>query len=237
MTKFKMTDKVLNYDYGVKVNGDQTVFSVWSPSSKSIKLYLYKTAKSIRRKIYDMSKMTDGIWTLVIDEALSGQFYTFLVDDQYEVVDPYARSANGNSTKGAIVDALKHSPVGFDDHKIPDSILPTESILYELHVKDFSMGKDSPFVNKGLYLAFTERGLTFNGEKIGVDHLVELGITHVHLLPVFDFITVNDFDPKSYNWRYDPYLFNALEGSYSSVMGLPLYETVQSLQQCGIKVL
>lgn len=212
----KINDVILNTSYGVSVVGDQTLFRVWSPSSKSLKLKLYKTATAVRCKIYDMEKDENGIWSLNLSEDHTGKFYTYLVDEHYEVVDPYVHSTCANSTKGAILRAEEISPEGFASHQIPEVIPKTQSILYEVHINDFSMGEDVPFNYKGKYLAFTEKGLVFKGQKIGIDHLVELGITHVHLLPVYDFITVNDFDEKSYNWGYDPYLFNSPEGSYST---------------------
>jgi pullulanase len=104
-----------------------------------------------------------------------------------------------------------------DKYVLPDNY--TDMIIYELHVRDFSIDPYSGIENKGKYLSFTEKN-TRSPESIktGIDHLKELGITHVHLLPVFDFITVDESKPenKQYNWGYDPLNFNSLEGSYSS---------------------
>lgn len=242
MKKELVNESVLNREYGVRLNGGHTEFTVWSPSSKSVEVCVYKTAKSIRRKRFKMSKDINNIWYLKVEEDLEGQFYTYLLDESLEVIDPYVHSTNGNSTKGAILDAEEIYPKDFLNHRLPKSIDKSQSILYEVHVKDFSMCDRMPFEHKGKYLSFTERGLEYNGHKIGIDHLVELGITTVHLLPVFDFITVNDFDDTAYNWGYDPYLFNAPEGSYSSDPDDPytrireLKAAIQSLHEAGLFV-
>lgn len=238
----KVTQKILNEAYGVRVIGEQTTFKVWSPASQIVSIYLYKTAQSVRRKRYEMIREEDGIWSLTIEKDLTGQFYTYLVDEKYEVVDPYIHSTNANSSKGAIVSAYDIAPEGFNTHVIPKALKPTESILYELHVKDFSMYQESGFEKRGMYLAFTEKGLTYKDQKIGLDHLIELGITHVHLLPIYDFITVNDYEHKGYNWGYDPHLYNALEGSYSTEPDNPVSrilefkQLVQALHEADIRV-
>jgi len=238
MIKSQVSKKVLNQSYGVSIKGDQTSFSIWSPSANKLQLCIYKTSKAIRRKIYDMT-CQDDIWVKTFDENLEGQFYTYLKDG-YEIVDPYVESTNGNSTKGAIVSARNVNPDGFLNHKRPSAISKSSAIIYELHIKDFSVGEHMPFEYGGKYLAFTEKGLTYQGEKIGVDHLVELGVTHVHLLPIYDFITANDYDDESYNWGYDPYLFNAPEGSYSTDPDDPksrileLKQLIQTLHEVGI---
>lgn len=235
-------DLVLKHDYGVKLRGDQTYFSVWSPTTKDIKLRLYKSAKAVRYKTYQMIKNNNNIYELTLNENLEGQFYTYLVDGEYEVIDPYVHSTNGNSSKGAIIDARDVELEGFLTHNKPQEIDPLEAVIYELHIKDFSIDQKMPFKYKGKYLAFTEKGLTYKGEKIGIDHLVELGVTHVHLLPVYDFITVNDFDSDDYNWGYDPFLYNSLEGSYSMSPDDPksrileFKKLVMALHEAGLRV-
>ncbi len=242
MKKTQANEKILNHDYGVKLTGGHTEFSVWSPSSKVVEVCIYKTPKAIRRKLYPMAVDEEGIWHLSLEENLEGQFYTYRLDGHLEVIDPFVESTSGNSTKGAILNAKSIVPEGFLEHKKPQAISKAETIIYEVHVKDFSMGNHMPFEYKGKYLAFTERGLEYKGQKIGIDHLVELGVTHVHLLPVFDFITANDFDETSYNWGYDPYLFNAPEGSYSTDPDDPksrileLKQAIQSLHEAGLFV-
>lgn len=240
MIKPTCDEHILNHHYGVQIVGGHTEFSVWSPTATRVQLCIYKTATSVRRKIYDMA-CENQVWHITLEENLEGQFYTYLKDG-LEIVDPYVQSANGNSSKGAILSAADVNPEGFLSHERPDPIKKGESIIYEVHVKDFSQGKHLPFEYDGQYLAFTEKGLTYNNQKIGIDHLVELGVTHVHLLPVYDFITANDFDSESYNWGYDPYLFNAPEGSYSTEPNNPytrileLKRLIMALHEAGIFV-
>ena len=242
MKDYELNDKILNESYGVNLDGEHTVFKVWSPSSKDVKVCIYDSHNDVRRKIKKMIKNDDGIWSYKSDGNLEGKYYTYLLDDTYEVIDPYVHSSNANSSKGMIIDASKVNPDGFINHVIPKPLKPTESILYELHIKDFTMDKNAEFIYKGKYLALTEKGLTLNGEKIGIDHLIELGITHVHLLPVYDFITVNDYNQDDYNWGYDPYLYNSLEGSYATdpedgrVRIHEFKEMIMALHEAGIRV-
>ncbi|BEP28309.1 type I pullulanase [Helicovermis profundi] len=216
MNKIEINKEMLKETYGVSFVKGTTIFRVFSPSSKSIEICIYNNHNDVRRKVKKFTRNENGIWTIKFNENLEGKYYTYLVDDTYEVIDPYVHSTNANSTKGMIIDASNVNPSGFMDHEVPKTLKPTESIIYELHIKDFSMDCTKEFKNNGKYLAFTEEGLKCEGEKIGIDHLIELGITHVHLLPVYDFLTVNDYKECDYNWGYDPYLFNSLEGSYST---------------------
>lgn len=240
MKKAQISKRVLNHHYGVQIKENHTEFSVWSPGADRLQLCLYKTATSVRRKVYDMTCEED-IWHITLEENLEGQFYTYLKDG-HEIVDPYVESTNGNSTKGAILSARDVNPDGFLRHKRPQVIKKGHAVIYEIHVKDFSVGDHLPFEHKGKYLAFTEKDLVFHHQKIGIDHLVELGVTHVHLLPVYDFITANDYDPESYNWGYDPYLYNAPEGSYSTNPDDPysrileLKQLIMALHEVGIFV-
>ena len=143
-----------------------------------------------------------------------------------------------------IFDPEPTNPEGWDDDKRVHCDHATDAIIYELHVRDFSISSSSGITNKGKYLAFTESGtLSPDGLKTGVDHLKELGITHVHLLPVYDFFTVDEQAPhESYNWGYDPQNFNAPEGSYSTNPNtatriLELKMLVQALHKAGIGVI
>jgi pullulanase len=240
MKNYQVDNRILTHDYGVKLRGDHTEFSVWSPLAKKIQVCVYKSPRAIRRKVYDMAD-EEGIWHLTLEQNLEGQFYTYLIDGK-EVIDPYVQSASGNSTKGAILSAATVNPEGFLGHLRPNPIDKLDTIIYEVHVKDFSIDHGLPFINKGKYLAFTETDLMFENHKIGIDHLVEMGVTHIHLLPVFDFITVNDYDNDAYNWGYDPYLFNCPEGSYSTEPDNPrsrvleLKQLIQSLHKAGLFV-
>ena len=163
-----------------------------------------------------------------------------------EVPDPYAYAVGVNGKRGLICDFSKTNPENWqhDQRQLPEQY--SDAILYELHVRDFSIDPHSGIQHKGKYLAFTETGTRSpEGVKTGIDHLKELGITHVHLLPVFDFFTVDEsrLELNEYNWGYDPLNFNALEGSYATdasdgtVRIREFKQLVQSLHAQGIGVI
>lgn len=242
MEKIVLHEDVYHEVFGVKLDLEKTSFRLLAPNAKKVDVCIYEHHQDIRRTILPMVASATGSWYAHVEKNLEGKYYTFLLDNKFEIIDPYAHSSSGNTTKGCILDAKQINPSGFLEHKKPSKILATESIIYEIHVKDFSHDPKANFKNKGKFLAFTEKGLTYQGQKIGLDHLIELGITHVHLLPVYDFISVNEYDKNDYNWGYDPYLFNGIEGSYASSLEegktriLELKQLIQSLHEANIRV-
>ena len=136
----------------------------------------------------------------------------------HETPGIYSRCIGVNGHRGMIYDPGKTDPLNWEYDKGPRLSSPVEAIIYEIHTRDFSISPDSGVLNKGKFLAFTEKNTqTKEGIKTGLSHIKELGVTHVHLLPVNDFATVDEEKPDiKYNWGYDPMHFNALEGSYSS---------------------
>ena len=208
-------------DLGVIVDKGSTSFKIWSPAAEKVEVLIFadENDKSINDKFL-LKKGENGCWSTLVSEDLSGNYYLFIVDYgeySYEVIDPYARAVGTNSKLGYIVDLSKTNPEGWESDCRVKLEKPTDAIIYEVHVKDFSISSESGIELKGDYLAFTEKGTKNRyGFKTGIDHLKELGITHVHLLPVFDFATVDDTWQKDYNWGYDPYYYNVPEGSYAS---------------------
>lgn len=167
-----------------------------------------------------MIKNGDGIFDITVTGDLKGKFYTYLVEGRDEVTDPYSYAVSLNGIRSAIVDLSKTNPEGWDDHFIPERKNLCETVIYEVHIKDFTFHKTSNVKNRGKYLGFVEEGTSYNGFTTGIDHLKELGVTHVHLLPVYDFLTVKEekeyfYNDDNYNWGYDPEHYNAPEGSYS----------------------
>lgn len=207
-------------DLGANYQKEHTVFKVWSPLAQAMKVVIYNNYDVNIGQIYDMSKANQGIWELKLDGDFSNKYYNYKVTIngvERETADPYAKGATVNGEKGMIVDFSSINPEGWDGHKIPKSLKATESIIYEMHVRDFSVDESSGIQKKGKYLAFTESG-TKIAKKVstGLDHLKELGITHLHLLPVYDFASIDETKENQYNWGYDPYLYNVPEGSYST---------------------
>lgn len=235
-------------DLGVSYSAEMTRIRIWAPTATQVELRLYKQAhggSAIR--IDQFEKAENGTWIFVLKGDLNGYFYTIRVNDGNllnETPGIEARAVGVNGHRGLIFDPEKTNPEGWDeDHRM---VLEqaTDAIIYELHVRDFSVSPASGIKNKGKFVAFTETGtLSPEGLKTGIDHLKELGVTHVHLLPVYDFLTVDEMAPdQKYNWGYDPLNFNAPEGSYASDPNttariLEFKMLVQSLHQAGIGVI
>lgn len=224
-------------DLGVTLQPDVCSFKVWSPAAIQMELLLYPPLtggspddipNALKQSNIAMHSGEQDVWVLEVEGDLRGYRYmfkpTFADGTSTIAVDPYTRAVTMNGEMGVIVDMQETHPEGWQQDERPELCHPTDAVLYELHVRDFSIHASSEIANKGKYLAFTETGLRdATGNTLGIDHLVELGITHVHLLPVFDFATVDeakvDDDPKdasNYNWGYDPLHYNVPEGSYAS---------------------
>jgi len=235
-------------DLGVSWTKEQTKIRIWAPTAIQVELKIYKQSNGGSAiRIDQFEKAENGTWIILINGNLDGYFYTIRVNDGSwlnETPGTEARAVGLNGHRGLVFNPEETNPQGWENDTRIESINATESIIYELHVRDFSISPTSGMQNKGKYLAFTESGtLSPQGLKTGIDHLVELGITHVHLLPVYDFATVDEQAPdKSYNWGYDPQNFNTPEGSYSTNPNtisriLELKMLVQSLHQAGIGVI
>ena len=207
-------------DLGANYFENNTYFKLWAPNAILVKVIIYDNYYEDYGKVFIMDKNEFGIWHLNINGNYSNKYYNYLINIdgvEKQTPDPYTKGATINGTKGMIVDFNSLNPKGWDNQLIPSYISPTESIIYEMHIRDFSIDNSSGLVNKGKYLALTEDNIKNScGVYTGISHLKELGVTHVHLLPVYDFISVDERENDSYNWGYDPYLFNALEGSYST---------------------
>ncbi len=208
-------DEVLGASYSKQ----STCFKVWAPDQKKIEVLIYEDYNHTRRKSYPMEKRNNGVFVAKIDGDLDGKFYTYLIENKYEVTDPYSISSSINSEKSAIIDLKSTDPEGFRDYKKPINKFK-EAIIYEVHVKDFTVDISSGVMNRGKFNGFRETG-NRNGITTGINHLKELGVTHVHLLPVADYITVREepekfFNSDNYNWGYDPELYNVPEGSFAT---------------------
>lgn len=206
---------------GATFSCSETVFRVWAPSRDSIELLIYEDYTDTDRRVFKMDKMPDGVHQCIVNENLKDKYYTYLVDSSYEVTDPYSVASSLNSKKSAIIDLGETNPIGWQEQNIPAVEWKCDEIIYELHVKDFTFHPNSGVRHRGKYLGMCEEGTSYNGHATGIDHLKELGITCVQLMPVYDYYTVDE-DEKSfyydfnYNWGYDPELYNVPEGSYAT---------------------
>ncbi|MFW6007524.1 MAG: type I pullulanase, partial [Halanaerobiales bacterium] len=208
-------------DLGVICTEEKTQFKIWAPIAKNVEVFIFENEeKPEKAGRYELKKDLKGTWVLELDKNLEGKYYIFRLyynNKYYDTIDPYARAVGTNSKAGLIVNLEKTNPDGWKNDQRVKIDSPVDAVIYELHVKDFSTSRASGMKNRGKYLAFTEEATTTpDGYKTGIDHLKELGITHVHLLPVFDFASVDDENPNDYNWGYDPYYYNTPEGSFAS---------------------
>jgi len=233
-------------DLGAVINGNNTTFKVWAPTASKVVLNLFESGHEGKAyKSVDMVKGEKGVWSY--KEACGhGTYYTYTVTTSVgtqEAVDPYAKAAGLNGNRGMVVDLSLTNPDGWGKKFSTGIKSYSEAIIWEVHVRDFS-NKILSSKYKGKYLAFTERGLVNSkGVPVGVDYLVNLGITHVHLLPVYDYATVDEANPDSqFNWGYDPKNYNVPEGSYSTnpydgeVRIKEYKQMVQALHEAGIGV-
>jgi pullulanase len=211
-------------DLGLTYSAIQSTFKIWSPPAQKAELLIYKNGLTdTASQIISMKKSSNGTWIATLPGNQKGKFYAFRVNIGKKwsnaVPDPYAKAVGVNGRRGMIVDMKETNPANWDKDKSPLFNSPTDAIIYELHIRDASMSANSGIKNKGKFLGLAETG-TKNEEGLstGLDHLKELGVTHIHLLPFFDFYTINEtkLDSPQYNWGYEPLNYNAPEGSYST---------------------
>ncbi len=225
-------------------------FRVWAPTATEVKLLLYDNgAEGAAYETLDMKRSDEGTWLKEIEDDLKGKFYTFQVRIGEKWLDEtpgmWVKATGVNGKRAAILDMADTNPDGWENDKRPEQVNFTDIVLYEVHVRDFSVSPNSGMKNKGKFLAFTETGTKNTaGEATGIDHLKELGVTHVHLLPAFDYASVDEtrLNEKKYNWGYDPLNYNVPEGSYATNPYDPacrikeFKQMVQALHKAGIRV-
>ena len=212
-------------DLGATYTKDKTTFKVWSPFATEIKLNLYKEGLDGEAyDVIDMTKGDKGVWSAEVTGDLNGVYYTYTVTnagETAEVVDLYARTTGANGQRGMVIDLDSTDPDGWDKDMRPKLLKATDSIIYEMHVRDFTIDESSGVTNKGKYLGLTEKGtVNSSGASTALDHIIDLGVTHVQLMPVFDYspnsVDETKLDTAQFNWGYDPYNYNVPEGSYST---------------------
>ena len=234
-------------DLGAVIQGDQTVFKVWAPTAAWVKLNLFADgSEGEAYETIEMEKADKGVWTASA-ACGHGTYYTYTVATAVgvqEAVDPYARAVGVNGNRGMVIDLHSTDPEGFRDGGYYDQINTYEdAVIWEVHVRDFS-NTLAASQYPGKYLAFTETGLTNeSGLPAGVDYIKQLGVTHVHLQPVYDYATVDESsDEPQFNWGYDPKNYNAPEGSYATdpyhgeVRVREFKQMVQGLHENGLGV-
>nr|WP_321293761.1 type I pullulanase [uncultured Trichococcus sp.] len=245
-------DDYFSYDgeLGALYEKEGTLLRVWTPTAKSVEVWMYAddSIKKPSRKIA-MEQKPRGIFEAYLPGDQHGTIYVynilFLNNRESVTVDPYARATTVNGSKSVITDLLRTNPDGWGE-RLPAFGLPEEAIIYELHIRDFSISETSGIKNKGKFLGLTEKNTENpSGISTGLDYLVDLGITHVQILPMFDYATVDEANltEPQYNWGYDPLNYNVPEGSYSSNPFDPfnriieLKQMIQTLHDNGVRVI
>ncbi len=238
-------------DLGLNYSPQKSTFRIWSPVAEEVKLKLYQNGIGNNLiKELNLQKSDKGTWFLEVFEDLKGKFYTFQVKTEGKWLDEtcgiYAKIVGVNGKRGMISDLKTTNPKNWDKDKKPELKNFTDIVLYEMHVRDFTIAPTSGAKNKGKFLGMVEKNTKSpDGLKTGVSHLKELGITHVHLLPSFDFRSIDEAKPNNtdYNWGYDPQNFNTPEGSYSTdaydgtVRIREFKEMVKKMHENGIRVI
>ena len=228
-------------DLGVSFDNEQnvtkTTFKVWAPTSMKMVLNLYNTGDYMTETApyasCEMTKGEKGVFSYTANENLDGKYYTYTVTNSKgtnEVADPYAKSAGVNGRRGMIVNFTKLNSEldGWSADKRPFDGNNVDASIYEIHVRDMTISPTSGVTekNRGKFLGLAETGTTYteNGVTVstGLDHLKELGVTHVQIQPFYDYVSVDEtkttteMSEQNYNWGYDPLNYNVLEGSYST---------------------
>ena len=241
-------------DLGATYTKEKTDLRVWAPTAVDVKVNLYSNGDPVQQADPDeqvqMTKDVNGTWVATLNGDKNGTYYTYSVktdNGTNEACDPYARTTGVNGKRAMIIDLDSTDPEGWDTDKDPhyDNNF-TDAVIYELHVRDLSSDSSSGITNVGKFLGLIETGTkNSNGISTGLDHMKDLGITHVHLLPVYDYGSVDEYNLSSgqFNWGYDPVNYNVPEGSYSTdpfngeVRVKEFKQMVKGLHDNGISVI
>lgn len=237
-------------DLELTVTPSTTSWRLWSPMAEEVRLFLYdKDRNTAPTDTIALEKAPQGTWTASVNRPLYGKFYTFQIKHNgkwlKETPGAWAKAVGTNGERAAIIDFSATNPEGWDSDRGPAVKNITDAVIYEMHHRDFSISPTSGIVNKGKFIALTEPATKSPlGDATGIDHLRELGVTHVHILPSYDHNSIDETNlaTPQYNWGYDPLNYNAPEGSYStnpadpSVRVKEMKEMVKALHDAGIGV-
>lgn len=232
---FTLTAQAQNVFNEVSYSPRQTTFKLNAPKKPTLRIYEAGRGGNAIKKI-KMKQTAENVWEATVSGDLKGKFYTFDIG-RGETPGVFAKAVGINGHRGAIIDMQTTNPSGWNsDHRLALKS-PADLIIYEMHHRDFSIDPSSGLVNKGKFLALTEQK--------AIRHLEELGINAVHILPSFDFASIDEANTATpqYNWGYDPQNYNVPEGSYSFDAEQPtrrileFKQMVQALHKAGIRVI
>ena len=240
-------------DLGAVWSPASTTFRLWAPTASYVAVNIYESGTPDAGNLKQYAKMekdVKGTWTVTVAGDLNGMYYTYQVNVdgmKNEVCDPYARAVGVNGRRAMIIDLDSTDPEGWENDTDPHyNNYITDDVIYELHIRDLSSDGSSGIQNAGKYLGLTEKGTTnADGVPTGLDHIINLGVTHVHLMPCYDFASVDEttLEENDYSWGYDPVNYNVPEGSYSTdprdgaVRVSEFKQMVKTLHDNGISVI
>jgi pullulanase len=237
-------------DLGITYSPAKTIFKIWAPTASAVKLRLYAAGDGgTPRQTVQLNKGDQGVWELTVKQDLKDQYYTFQINingkSLQERPDIYAKAVGVNGKRGMVVDLRSTDPSNWSNDTKPALRNFTDILIYELHVRDLSVSQNSGTHHKGQFLGLTETSTKSpDGESTGLDHIKSLGITHIHLLPSFDFNSIDETKPnEKYNWGYDPLNYNVPEGSYATdpyngnVRIREFKQMIQTLHANGLRVI
>ncbi|MCP4592811.1 MAG: type I pullulanase [bacterium] len=233
---------------GVSYASAETTFRLFSPMADTVDVVVANAPRGPDgATAHRMAKNEYGVWSATVPGDQKGRYYAYKLSGpglhpQREAVDVSATCAQGSATRAMIVDLNATNPPGFDPSAYVQLSSPVDAVVYEVHVRDFSIAANSGIEHRGKYLGFSESGAHLPGDPVvrtGLDHLAELGVTHVHLLPTQDY--ENDEGTQAYNWGYITSFFNTPEGSYATTPAgaariREFKQMVHALHQRGIGV-
>ncbi|MBQ9296713.1 MAG: type I pullulanase [Paludibacteraceae bacterium] len=229
---------------------NRTQFAFWSDAAEQMEVRIYDSFDTDVFETLTLQKGADNFWTAVAEGDQLGKFYTVrsFQNGEWAPESPgiFAKAVSVNGQRAAIIDMKTTDPAGWNMDTRPEMTDPTDVVVYETHLRDFTMSPNSGVAAKGKFLALTEEGTrTPDGLSSGIDHLREMGITHLQILPFFDYGSIDEttLAVNRYNWGYDPVNYNVPEGGYSSDPYDPAVriretkEMVMALHKAGIRVI
>lgn len=248
-TSFSTFDDKFYYpgeDLGAHYHKDYTEFVLWAPLASQVLIKLSNINKNCGEQFLEMKRETKGIYRLKVDGNLDGAIYNYLVTNSGVAkltTDPYAKGSTPNGASSVVIN-FKKIKIDLEEENLPKYENYVDTIIYELHVRDFTIDENTNIQNKGKYLGLAEEHrTTVGGNPAGLDYLKYLGITHVQLLPIYDYKTVDELNTKTtYNWGYDPQQYFVPEGGFASNVEDPysriieLKKMVKALHHANIKV-
>jgi pullulanase len=236
-------------DLGFTFSPEETIFKLWSPAASTVNVLIYETPSDTEEEpvSYPMTRVDDGVLTCTVTGDLNNMYYLFevtLTGATRTAQDPYSRGISANSFRSMIFNRDDTDPPDWDEDESPLLEHPVDAVVYELHIRDLTINEtwEGDDNNRGKYLGMIESGTSYSGNPTGIDHLIDLGVNCVQILPMYDFGSVDETNPLARNWGYDPMAYNCPEGSYSTDPSditriLEMKTMIKGLHDAGLKVI